>query len=447
MRSLVFSRRRALRASAAVTVAALCGTLLAACGGDSDNASADDGKPVTLTFWGWAKGTQEVVAAFNADHPDIQIKFEEIPSGNNGGYAKISNAVKAGNAPDIFNVEYPQLPDFVSQGAVQDISGLVDDGLKAKYLPQANELTSLGGKTWALPLDVAPQAFYYRKDLFQKAGITVPKTWDEFRTAAEKLKAAQPKTRIATFFPDDPTTFEAMAWQNGARWFAAENDAWKVNLTGPETNKVSDYWQKLINDDLVQVHPSFSQQWTASLQKGETAGYLGASWGAGVLKANLGTSPGMDGNWAVAPMPTWDGAPASGMLGGTTFAVSKDSKKAKAAVEFATWATTTPEGIKARIATGTSSSYPAATALIPVAKEAFNTDFYGGQDIYSVYTDAAKSIKPGWTWGPAMGVTNGSLKDSFGKVAGKTGTIGEALTTAQQDTLDEFKNRGLKVAQ
>ncbi|MFJ4873165.1 ABC transporter substrate-binding protein [Streptomyces sp. NPDC088757] len=446
MRSPVFSRRRLRRAGAAITAAALCGTLLAACGDDQDDASAADGKLVTLTFWGWAKGTQEVVAIFNASHPDIRIKFEEIPSGNAGGYAKIANAVKAGNAPDVFNVEYPQLPDFVSQGAVQDISGLVDDGLRAKYLPQANELTSLGGKTWALPLDVAPQAFFYRKDLFRKAGITVPKTWDEFRTAAEKLKAAQPKTRIATFFPDDPTTFEAMAWQNGARWFAAGNDAWKVNLTGPETDKAADYWQKLVDDDLVQVQPSFSQQWTASLQKGETAGYLGASWGAGVLKANLGSAPGMDGNWAVAPMPTWNGEPSSGMLGGTTFAVSKDSKKAKAAIEFATWATTTPEGIKARIKTGTSSSYPAATALAPVAKEAFDTQFYGGQDIYGLYAEAAKSIKPGWTWGPAMGVTNGSLKDSFGKVAGKTGTIGEALTVAQQATLDEFENRGLKVA-
>ncbi|MED7953079.1 sugar ABC transporter substrate-binding protein [Streptomyces sp. BE303] len=448
MRSLVPSRRRALRAAATATAAALCVSLLAACGSDAkSSAGADDGKPVTLTFWGWAKGTKEVVAAFNAGHPNIQITFEEIPAGNAGGYAKLSNAVKAGNAPDVFNVEYPQLPDFVSQGAVQDISKLVGADLKARYLPQATELTSLGGRTWALPLDAAPQAFYYRKDLFEKAGITAPKTWDEFRTAAQKLKTAQPDARIATFFPDDPTTFEAMAWQNGARWFTAADDAWKADLTGPETKKVSAYWQQLIDEDLVHVQPSFSQQWTASLQKGETAGYLGASWGGGVLKSNLGTTPDINGKWAVAPMPTWDGNPASGMLGGTTFAVSKDSKKAKAAVEFATWATTTADGFKARIASGTSSAFPAATELVPVAKQAFNTDFYGGQDLYAVFPDAARSIKPGWTWGPVMGLTNGSLKDSFGKVAGRTGTIDDALAAAQQATLAEFKNRGLKVAQ
>ncbi|MGW6913367.1 ABC transporter substrate-binding protein [Kitasatospora sp. NPDC054939] len=448
MRPPAPSRRRALRTGAALTAAALCATLLAACGSDADSpATTADGKPVTLTFWGWAKGTKEVVEAFNASHPGIRITFEEIPAGNAGGYAKLSNAVKAGNAPDVFNVEYPQLPDFVSQGAVQDISKLVGADLKAKYLPQAVELTTLGGRTWALPLDAAPQAFYYRKDLFAKAGITVPRTWDEFRTAAQKLKAAQPETRIATFFPDDPTTFQAMAWQNGAHLFSAAGDTWKVDLNGAEAKKVAAYWQQLVDEDLVRVQPSFSQQWTASLQKGETAGYAGASWGAGVLKSNLGTTPDINGKWAVAPIPTWDGNPASGMLGGTTFAVSKDSKKAKAAVEFATWATTTAEGIKARIASGTSSAYPAAGDLVPVAKQAFATDFYGGQDIYTVYTEAARSIRPGWTWGPAMGVTNGSLKDSFGKVAGKTGTIDEALAAAQQATLADLRNRGLKVAQ
>lgn len=187
------------------------------------------------------------------------------------GYAKLANAVKAGNAPDVFNVEYPQLPDFVSQGAVQDISKLVGADLKKKYLPQALDLTTLGGANWALPLDAAPQAFYYRKDLFEKAQIAPPKTWEEFRTAAERLKAAQPTARIATFFPDDPSTFEANSWQAGAHWFNAVGTTWDVRINGAETQRVTDYWQKMVADDLVNVMPSFSQQWTASLQKGETA--------------------------------------------------------------------------------------------------------------------------------------------------------------------------------
>jgi multiple sugar transport system substrate-binding protein len=442
------SRRRAVRSAASLTAAALSITLVAACGsGSSGSGSSASKGPVAITFWGWAKGTQEVVNAFNASHKDVQVTYQQIPSGVAGGYAKISDAVKAGNAPDMFNVEYGELPDFVTQGAVQDITKLVSDDLKSRYLPQSVELTTLGQKIWGLPLDAAPQALFYRKDLFANAGITTPpKTWDEYRADAQKLKQAEPNTRIGTFFPDDPSTFEALAWQNDAHWFTGLTDTWSVNLAGPETQKVTDYWQKMVSDDLVRVQPSFSQQWTASMQKGETAAYLGAAWGGGVLKSTLASTPDAAGKWAVAPIPSWDGRPASGMLGGTTFAVSKQSKNAKAALEFATWATTTPEGIQARIASGTSSVFPADQSLVQTAKAAFNTDFYGGQDIYSVFIDSAKSIKPNWQWGPAMSVTNSAMSDALGKVS-QGGTIQSAVDGAQQATVSALKNRGLRVSQ
>lgn len=437
------ARRRARGPALVAAATALCLGALTACGsGEGADTSAKDG-PVTLTFWGWTKGTQEVVDAFNASQQDIRVTFQEIPSGNAGGYAKISNAVKAGNAPDVFNVEYPQLPDFVSRGAVQDIGEHVSDDLKAQYLPQAMRMTTLGGSTWALPLDAAPQAFFYRKDVFEKAGITTPpKTWDAFRADAEKIRKADPAARIATFFPDDPNTFEAMAWQAGAQWFKAGDDAWKVSFQDSGTTRAAAYWQGMIDDDLVEVAPSFSQQWTASLQKGRTVGYLGASWGAGVLG---GTLPDQSGKWAAAPMPTFDGTPASGMLGGTTFAVSKGSDKAEAAVAFARWATTTEEGMKARIESGTSSAYPAAPALLPVAENAFRSTLFGDQDLYGLFADAAASIRPDWTWGPVMGTTNNSLKDSFAKVHSGGGDITTAVRNAEAATLKELENRGIKV--
>lgn len=440
---LVRKGRTRLAAVLASSVAAL--SLLAGCAGGGNAAAPPptSGEPVTVTFWGWAKGTEDVVKAFNATHKDVQVKFEQIPAGLKGGYTKIANAAKAGNAPDLFNVEYGALPDFVTQGHVADISEAVSGDLKNKYLPQANDLTTLDGKTWALPLDVAPQALFYRKDLFDKAGIAPPKTWDEYAAAGHRLKQADPNTRIGTFFPDDASPLEAMVWQSGARWFGTEGDSWKVDINGSGSKKVIDYWQGLISEDLIRLQPSFSQQWTASLQKGETAAYVGAAWGGGVLK---GLVPDQVGKWAVAPVPTWDDKPASGMLGGSTFAVSRNSKNVKAAVTFAEWATTTGEGIQARIASGTSSMFPAAPALVPTAKSAFKVDFYGGQDIYAVFVEAAKSIQGNWTWGPVMGTTNTSLADGFGKLS-QGGTLSAAVDSAQKATTAELANRGIKVAQ
>ncbi|MGP9019122.1 ABC transporter substrate-binding protein [Streptomyces sp. BR1] len=431
--------------AAVATVTALA--LLSACGGGDGGSDAGGGKgtadkPVTLTFWAWQKGSKDVVDAFNASHRTMKVKFEEIPSGNAGGYAKISNAVRAGNAPDLVAIEYPMLPEFVSQGALQDIGTYLTDDVRKKFLPQAVDLTTLGGKSWAVPFDAAPQTYYYRKDFFTKNNIQVPKTWAEFRTAAEQAKKADPKARIATFMPDDPTTFEAMAWQAGAQWFKADGDTWKLNTSDAATNKVADYWQGLIDDKLVQTAVSFSPEWTAALKDGSTVGYLGASWGAGVLKSTL---PDQSGKWGVAPVPTWDGKPASGMLGGSTWAVTKGSRKAAAAVEFATWMSTTEEGVKARIAPGTSSAFPADISLRPAAKKAFDAGFYGGEDIYQLFDAAGASINPAWSWGPTTGTTNTTLKDQFGKVSGGSVKITDALRAAHDATVAELKKRGLKV--
>ncbi|MGW7429363.1 ABC transporter substrate-binding protein [Streptomyces sp. NPDC054861] len=430
------------RTSRAIAVTAAALAVLTACGGGGDAGTDTANKPVTITFWGWAKGTKDVVDAFNASHTDIRVTFEEIPSGTAGGYAKISNAVKAGNAPDLVSIEYPSLPEFVSSGALQDIGDEFTEADRAKLLPQAVELTTLGGKTWAVPFDAAPQAFYYRKDLFARHGIEVPRTWDAFRAAAEKVKKADPKARIGTFFPDDPTTFEAMAWQAGAQWFKAEDDTWKIDTTDPATTKVAAYWQGLLDADLVHKNASFSPEWTGSLKNGTTLGYLGASWGAGVLK---GTLPEQSGKWAVAPLPSWDGKPASGMLGGSTFAVTKDSDHKAAAVEFAAWMSTTEAGVKARIASGTSSAFPAATALRPVAKQAFDAGFYGGQDIYALFEEAGASIGPNWAWGPTTGTTNTAVKDRFGTIGRGGPTIADAVKAGHDATVAELRKRGLKV--
>ncbi|MFE1382821.1 ABC transporter substrate-binding protein [Streptomyces sp. NPDC058740] len=435
--------RRSTRVVIAATATATALAVLTACGGGGgDDSPAKSSGPVTITFWGWAKGSKNVVDAFNASHKDIQVKFEEIPSGTAGGYAKISNAVKAGNAPDLVSIEYSSLPEFVSSGALQDIGGEFTEQDRAKLLPQAVQLTTLGGKNWAVPFDAAPQAFFYRKDLFAQYRIAVPKTWDEFRTAAEKVKKADAKARIATFFPDDPTTFEAMAWQAGAQWFKAENDTWKIDTTDPATTKVAGYWQGLLDADLVHKNASFSPEWTGSLKNGTTIGYLGASWGAGVLK---GTLPEQSGKWAVAPMPNWNGTPASGMLGGTSFAVTKDSGKKAAAVEFAEWMSTTEAGVKARIASGTSSAFPAATALRPVAKQVFDASYYGGQDIYALFEQSGASIAPGWAWGPTTGTTNTTIKDQFGKIAKGGPGITDAIKAGHDATVAELTKRGLKV--
>ena len=125
-------------------------------------------------------------------------------------------AVKAGNAPDIGQVEFDYLPNFVSQGVVQDISSYVPEA-KAKFPSGLWSLVSPDGKAdYAIPQDAGPMAFYYRKDVFAAAGITTPPaTWADFAADAAKIHAHDPNEYIANFPTGNADWFAGLVWQAG----------------------------------------------------------------------------------------------------------------------------------------------------------------------------------------------------------------------------------------
>jgi multiple sugar transport system substrate-binding protein len=182
-------KRSSLKKTAALVSAAVSLALFTAACGSGDAGDKKASGPVEITFWSWLKGSQDVADAFNASHTDIKVKFEQVPGGPDY-YNKLANAVKAGNAPDVATVEYGRVPEVVSQGELQDITGKVGDVVKSKYPQSVQSLVTLGGKTWSVPLDAGAVVLYYRKDLFEKYGVEVPKTWDDYKAAAAKVKAA-----------------------------------------------------------------------------------------------------------------------------------------------------------------------------------------------------------------------------------------------------------------
>ena len=424
---------------------AACATLslvtVTACGSSASSGSAtqSSSQPAEITFWTWTKNADKVVAEFNRTHKDVHVTLSQTVGGTTG-YAKDFAAIKAGNGPDLFNVEYSELPNFVAQGDVQDISSQIGSSASAA-LGTAMPLTSLGGKTWAVPFDIEPTVFYYRKDLFQKYGLTVPTTWDQFKTDAAALQKAAPGTHLVNFPTDDASVFAAMAWQAGAQWFSTGGDTWKVNFQDPATQKTAAYWQGLIDAGQVSTYLSSSPALTADLNSSKDIGMISGPFEGAYLKTMATSSAG---KWAVAPLPTFDGTPAAGAVGGSSYAVSKDSKHAAAAVEFATWMSTDADAVATRVAGGASSALPADPAMDTVAQKSFDASFYGGQDIYSLNKQAAATIKSGWTWGPLMVSTWADFADPWAKL-GKGGTIASALQSAQTQTVSQIKAAGLNV--
>ncbi|MGW8887445.1 ABC transporter substrate-binding protein [Streptomyces sp. NPDC055749] len=429
------------RLTALVCSVAALGLLATACGGSDSGGSAAEKKTGEVTFWSFVKGSDEVAKAFNKTHPGIKVTFESVPSGQEY-YSKLTNAVKAGTVPDVAVVEYPQLPEFATQGKLEDLGDrlgpLVDD-----HFPESTQqLVELGGQTWGVPRDAAPLMLYYRDDFFKTNKIDVPKTWDEYRNMTGQVKKADPKARGGVLYTDNPGLLTALAWQAGGKWFGTEKDAWKVSLDDAPSRKVADYWGDLAKQDLVHSLSSLDPFWT-SVQQSRTVAYVCASWCAGAQQATVADQAG---KWSVAPVPTWGGKPASAMYGGSSFVIPKGAKNSGAAAEFIKWITTDPEGMKAWVSSGTSSMFPADPKLVPVTKAAFSTDYFGGQDVYGVGSESYDAIVPGWTWGPVMGTTNTAIVDQLPKVAEGKVKLVDVLTGAQKATVEDMERRGMKLA-
>ncbi|MGW4780913.1 ABC transporter substrate-binding protein [Streptomyces filamentosus] len=431
-------RRTAITLTGSATALAL---LVTGCGGGQDSSAGAGKKTGEVTFWSFLKGSEEVAAAFNRTHPDIKVTFETVPSGQEY-YSKLTNAVKAGTAPDVAVVEYPNLPEFAAQGKIEDLSGALGPTVKDGFPEAVRQLVELGGRTWGVPRDAAPLTLMYRKDFFARHKIGVPTTWDAYRTMTEQVRKADANARGGVLYTNNPGQLTALAWQAGGQWFTTADDSWKVSLDDAPSNKVASFWGDLAREGLVRSLTDADPFWT-SVQKSQTVAYVCASWCAGAQQA---TVPDQKGKWAVAPVPTWDGKPASAMFGGSSFVIPKGSDNGGAAAEFIKWITTDPEGMKAWVASGTSSMLPADPELVPVAKAAFATDYYGGQDVYAVGAGSYGAIRNGWTWGPVMGTTNTAIADELSQVADGTASLPAVLTQAEKVTVRQMEQRGMKVS-
>jgi len=181
-----------------VTLAA-ASLLISACGGSTGSKDPAVQKPVKpgqkvdLRFWSWVPGVDKAVDKWNATHPDIHVKLEKIPAGSSGGYAKMRAALKSGNAPDLAQVEYQEIPSFLLENGLVNLSQYGADKDRSKFVDWQWQQGGFDSAVYAIPQASGPMGLFYRSDLFKKWGITPPATWDEFAQAAQKIHSADPK--------------------------------------------------------------------------------------------------------------------------------------------------------------------------------------------------------------------------------------------------------------
>jgi alpha-glucoside transport system substrate-binding protein len=134
------------------------------------------------------KSFQAVLDGFTKKYPKVSVKYN--PAGDNVPTV-LGTAVEGGRPPDLAAIGQPGVvKQFQEKNALKPLDFAKGD-ISANYTPDFLKLGTLGGKLYSFVFKGANKStVWYNVDAFKNAGVTAPKTWDEFLTAAKTLKAS-----------------------------------------------------------------------------------------------------------------------------------------------------------------------------------------------------------------------------------------------------------------
>ncbi|MFC9331305.1 ABC transporter substrate-binding protein [Kitasatospora sp. NPDC057015] len=421
---------------------------LAACGSSDGGSKAGDpatalDTPTTLTFWTWAPNMDKAVAGFEKKYPKIKVNV--VNAGQSAAeYTKLQTAVKAGSGgPDIAQVEYFALPEFALGKRLVNLDEYGAADLRSRFTAAAwSQVTSNGG-VYGIPQDTGPMAMFYNEKVLGEFGIAPPKTWAEFEAAATRIHQADPNRFITSIDPGDAGGLDSLLWQAGSRPFQQKSPtSVGVDLADDGAKKVSDFWSGLLAKKLVDPAPGWTNEWWQSMSSGKYAMWIVGAWAPGNLASTI---PQTSGQWRAAPVPQWStGDPVSSENGGSANVVPVTSTHKDAAVAFAKWLNSEPDGTKALSDGGL---FPATTDMLK--DPAFldkPIEVLGGQKANQVFAQSSAAVSPTWQFLPYQVYANSVFKDTVGQGIAGNGSISSGMEAWQKRITDFGTQQGFSIA-
>ena len=159
-------------------------TSIAAMAGSAANA-------VEIEYWQYffdarVKAMEQLIENFQGANPDITVKMTHFPYADYR--TKVAAAIPAGEGPDVVQLFYGWLNDYVAAELIQPLpadtfpAATIDE----EFFPMVQAMKE-GDQYWALPTAVRSLALFYNERLMEEAGVTPPTSLDEMLAAAAAM--------------------------------------------------------------------------------------------------------------------------------------------------------------------------------------------------------------------------------------------------------------------
>ncbi len=285
----------------AITTLALCassalGTLFAA-----GSASA-----VEIEYWQYIfdariTAMDTLIANFEAANPGITVKQSTFPYADYR--TKVAAAIPAGQGPDVVQLFYGWLNDYVAADLIQPLPTDVFpvERIEAEFFPMVQAM-KIDGNYMALPTAVRSLALFYNTKLFAEAGITAPPaTLDEMVSIAEKLTKKDGAGNITVEGITSGMTAQDHQWLREVlfRQFGAvpyTDDYRTVTYNTPEGAAALEFYTSL-EQTMGVTSSTFMDEPQAAFKAGRAGMHIDGSFRIGALKDTRGLE------WAVAELP------------------------------------------------------------------------------------------------------------------------------------------------
>lgn len=288
--------------------------------------------PVTITYWQYDYASKvstmtELIKKFEAQNPDITVRQETFPY--DAYNQKVASSVPAGQGPDVVNLYYGWLPQYVDSGYLQPLPArdFPARQIESTFVPMVQN-SKIGGTYYTLPIAVRTLAVFYNKDLLRASGVlTPPRTWEDFIAAAQKVvKGAPPRfTQLGFGIQPDGQDYhmlrEVLVRQMGGAPFS--KDGRKVTYDSDAGVKAMTFYTDLFTKYKLGV-PNFfpgNNSYRDAFIAGKVGMIIDGSFAVATIKN------GAKFNWGVLPLPVFKGNGVRGNFG--SYWVNGITKNAK----------------------------------------------------------------------------------------------------------------------
>lgn len=313
----------------------MTGTLVTACG------VLPGGGPErrTVTVWLMRNSASDAFVErftkqFETEHTDLRldVRVQEWT----GIGEKVSAALKSDkggdDAPDVIEVGNTQVPQYIDQGGLTDLSleSARDLGMQ-DWLPGLAEPGVDNSRQFGIPWYAANRVVIYNKDLFEQAGVKKPpKTRDEWLDVTSRLDTGG--TQGIYLAGQDWYSLSGFIWDEGGELAHESGGTWTGALDSPAALRAMDFYERLqaLGDgpkDADEEHPSQADQFA----KGDIAQIISVP---GAAQQIVDKNPELKGRLGYFPIPGRTAARAGAVFtGGSDLVVPGNTDDRSGAVE------------------------------------------------------------------------------------------------------------------